>query len=97
MRTHNRTGPGGVVGVGRRIDFLYTTAEVETAWYDRCYQAWFALQPKCKPHARVFETNGQFLKFQRRSLHVGRPGDGCPPAQFHRYYSDHRFMLATVR
>ncbi len=97
VRIRNRGGRDGVVGVARRIDFIYTKSKVSASSFDRCYQAFFVHRYPCIRSEEVFSTNRAFLDCQRRSLHHGRPGKDCPPARFHRYYSDHPAMFATIR
>lgn len=48
VRSQHLTGPTGVVGVGRRIDFLNTKASVDSSWFDRCYQAYYVKRFRCE-------------------------------------------------
>lgn len=97
MRESRPSGPDGVVGVQRRIDFLYTDARIDDAWFDRCYLAHLVARPACDPGSEVFSTARAFQACKRRSVHVGTPGGGCPASRFHRFYSDHPLMTATLR
>jgi len=96
VRSRHVTGPNGVVGVARRIDFLYATGTVTAAWHDRCYMAFHVRRWKCGPDRAVFATSRKFHRCQTRALRHGRPGGGCSPAQYRRYYSDHKILLATL-
>ncbi len=98
VRVRNLGGTTGVAGVARRIDFLYAKkAAVTSSWHDRCYLAFFAMQPGCSSAKRVFATSRDFRRCQARSLKVGRSGGGCSAKQYRRYYSDHPILLATLR
>lgn len=96
VRDRHLTGPSGVVGVGRRIDFIYTTDRVRASWFDRCYQAYFVHRHKCGPKRSVFPNEAMFNHCQTRSLYHGTASASCPPRLFKRYYSDHPILLATV-
>ncbi|KAA1428386.1 endonuclease/exonuclease/phosphatase family protein [Nocardioides antri] len=96
VRSLHPTGPAGVAGVARRIDFIYTLGTPTAAWYDRCYLAYFVKRWRCEAERSVFTRQRVLLRCQARSLRHGRPGDGCPPATFRRYYSDHPVLLATI-
>lgn len=96
VRSLHRTGPSGVVGVARRIDFIYTDGTVRDAWYDRCYQAFFVRRWRCGEQRSVFARLRLLRQCQERSSRYGRPGNGCPRAGFRRYYSDHPIVVATI-
>lgn len=96
VRNRLPDGPRGVVGVARRIDLLYSEGPVRTAWHDRCYRAHLVRRWRCPARAAVFDTAKGFQRCEARSLNHGRPGGGCPPRQFRRYYSDHPILLGTV-
>jgi len=96
VRSLHLTGPAGVVGVARRIDFLYTKGAVGSSWFDRCYQAYFVKRFRCEPGRVVIGQPRLFSACDRRSRVFGSPGGGCPAHDYHRYYSDHPLILATV-
>lgn len=96
VRALHPDGPTGVVGVARRVDFVYTVAPPRSARFDRCYRAWLVTRWRCSAARTTFATAAGFNRCQARSLNHGRPGDGCPPARFRRYYSDHPVIVATV-
>jgi len=97
VRSVHRGGPHGVVGVAGRIDFAYVRGGAVTgAWYDRCYRAHLVHRWRCGDRA-VFATQRAFHRCQVRSLFHGRPGGGCWPSRFRRYYSDHPVLVADFR
>lgn len=96
VRSTHPVGPHGVVGVARRIDFVYVKGTVTGAWYDRCYRAHLVRKWKCGSRS-VFTTRRSFNRCQARSLFHGRPGPGCAPSKFSRYYSDHAVLVADLR
>lgn len=96
VRDQQPTGPDGVVGVGRRIDFLYTPDEVSDAWFDRCYMGWLVREWRCGDDGTNFTEAAQFYRCQTRALEHGRAGGGCSRERFGRYYSDHPMLVATV-
>jgi hypothetical protein len=94
VRARNLTGPRGVVGVQRRIDFIYTTAVVRSSSFDRCYQAFYVTADPCGARA-VFATKRKFSACQTRALEGRRTS--CSNVELRRYYSDHPVLRATVR
>jgi len=96
VRDFSPSGSSGVVGVGRRIDFIYTTNQARASWFDRCYQAYFEERHRCGRQQSVFTNEARFHRCQTRSLHHGTAGGYCPPRLFRRYYSDHPILLATL-
>ncbi len=96
VRAHRATGPTGVVGVARRIDFAYTTAPIQEAWWDRCYMAWHVVRWPCSRSRGVFDKAAAFAACQRRALRFGRPGGRCPAPAYARYYSDHPLVTLQV-
>ncbi len=96
VRALHPTGPSGVAGVARRIDFLYTRDRPLRAWWDRCYEAYFVHRWKCGDRA-VFSSEAAFDRCERRALYYGTPGGGCATWQFRRYYSDHPLLVGTIR
>jgi endonuclease/exonuclease/phosphatase family metal-dependent hydrolase len=79
-------------GVADRIDFIYTDGRARSAWFDRCYLAFRAT--RCAGGSFTSEAEHVTCMF-RHDLH-GSPGEGCSPAAYRRYYSDHHFLLARV-
>ena len=96
VRSAHTAGPRGVVGVSRRVDFLYARATAEAARWDRCNRVYLVRRWTCSAHAAEFATAPTFAVCQRRSLHHGRPGAGCSARQYRRYYSDHPILTSTV-
>jgi len=96
FRELHPTGPSGVAGVARRIDFLYTSGEAVRGWWDRCYEAYFVHRWRCGDRA-VFSDEEVFNRCERRALRFGTAGGGCSAAQFRRYYSDHPLLVGTLR
>lgn len=96
VRDQRPTGPEGVVGVGRRVDFVYTPDAVSDAWFDRCYMGWLVRRWRCEDDGTNFTHEAQFYRCQTRALEHGRAGGGCSRAQLGRYYSDHPMLVATV-
>ncbi len=97
VRSTNLTGSQGVVGVTRRIDFLYVKGMVEASSFDRCYLAYHVHRSPCAASRVVFGSKQPFWACDRRSRHVGSPGAGCSAERSRRYYSDHPLLLGTVR
>ncbi len=97
VRARHLTGPTGVVGVSRRIDFLYVKGAVEASWFDRCYQAYFVKFNRCQAHRVIFGQRQLFAACDRRSRFYGSPGGACSARHYRNYYSDHPILLATVR
>lgn len=96
VRQRHLRGPSGVVGVSRRVDFLMVKGAVTAAWFDRCYRAYRVHRWTCGARA-VFAHHPAFDRCQRRSLHRGSAGPGCPPRRYRTYYSDHPVLTTTVR
>lgn len=97
VRAHRPSGPSGVNGVSRRIDFLYALSGVTDAWWDRCYQAYRVSAFRCARPQSAFTRPGLFVACQRRAHTHGRAGGGCSAAAFQRYYSDHPIVTARLR
>lgn len=97
VRSHNLTGPSGVVGVARRIDFIYAKGHVAASWHDRCYRAHFVRRWPCSAARSVFASETVFARCQARHLHHGTPGNGCSPTMFRRYYTDHQLLRAVIQ
>lgn len=97
VRSQHLTGPSGVVGVARRIDFIYVKGQVASSWHDRCYRAHFVRRWECSAARSVFGSPDTFRRCEVRHLFHGSPGNGCSPARFRSYYSDHQVLLAVVR
>ncbi len=95
VRTRNLAGPHGVVGVQRRIDFVYTTGAVRSSGFDRCYLAYFVKAHRCGARRAVFANETAFYGCQARSLYGTRAGS-CADARQRRYYSDHPVIRATL-
>lgn len=96
VRDRRPSGPDGVVGVGRRIDFVYTPDAVTDAWFDRCYMGWLVRRWRCVDDGTNFTHEAQFYRCQTRALEHGRAGGGCSRERLGRYYSDHPMLVATV-
>lgn len=96
VRDQRPTGPEGVVGVGRRIDFLYTPDAVSDSWFDRCYMGWLVRRWRCGEDGTNFTDAAGFYRCQTRALEHGRAGGGCSRERYGRYYSDHPMLVATV-
>lgn len=96
VRDRRPTGPDGVVGVGRRIDFVYTPDVVDDAWFDRCYMGWLVRRWRCGDASTGFSSAADFYRCQTRALEHGHAGNGCSRSQLARYYSDHPMLVATV-
>jgi hypothetical protein len=97
VRHQHLTGPSGVVGVARRIDFIYVKGTVTAAWHDRCYRAHFVRRWPCSAARSVFGSRTGFRRCEVRHLYHGSPGNGCSPTMFRRYYTDHQLLHAVVR
>lgn len=97
VRNQHLTGPSGVVGVARRIDFIYVKGQVTSSWHDRCYRAHFVRRWPCSAARSVFGSPVVFRRCEVRHLLHGDPGNGCSRTRFRRYYSDHQVLLAVVR
>jgi len=96
VRSRNLRQRDGVVGVRRRIDFVYTTGRVRGSWFDRCYQAFEVTRYRCLPARSWFSSRRTFHRCQYRVTMVGRPGGMCPARGYARYYSDHPVVRATL-
>ena len=96
VRAVHESGPAGVVGVARRIDFLYARAKPAAAWWDRCYQAFLVKQWKCGTRS-VFAQRRAFGACGIRVTRHRGPGGGCSARLFRRYYSDHPIAIGAVR
>jgi hypothetical protein len=96
VRSRNLRQRDGVVGVRRRIDFVYTTGRVRASWFDRCYQAFEVTRYRCRPARTWFSSRRTFHRCQYRVTMVGRPGGMCPGRRYARYYSDHPVLRATL-
>ena len=92
VRERNLSGPNGVVGLQRRIDFVHTNGPVIASGFDRCYLAFWVKKYRCGTRA-VFPAKKRFFQCQKKSL-TGR--GACPRAEYRRYYSDHPVMHATL-
>jgi endonuclease/exonuclease/phosphatase family metal-dependent hydrolase len=98
VRSLHLTGPDGVVGVARRVDYIYAKGgEVTASSHDRCYRAYFVHQWPCSAARSVFDSDTLFHKCEYRALHNGSPGGGCSAAMYRRYYSDHIVLFAIVQ
>jgi len=97
IRSRHLTGPSGVVGVARRIDFIYAKGQVTASWHDRCYRAHFVRRWQCSAARSVFASPTVFRRCEVRHLFHGSPGNGCSPTMFRRYYTDHQLLQAVVR
>jgi len=97
VRSTHLTGSEGVVGVARRIDFLYVKGVVEESWFDRCYLAYHVKRFPCAASRVVFGRQPSFWACDRRSRRFGSPGAGCPAERYQRYYSDHPLLLGSAR
>lgn len=97
VRSQHLTGPSGVVGVARRIDFIYVKGHVASSWHDRCYRAHFVHRWRCSTARSVFASPVVFRRCEVRHLYYGNPGGGCSRTRFRSYYSDHQVLLAVVR
>jgi hypothetical protein len=97
VRDQHLTGPSGVVGVARRIDFVYAKGRVAASWHDRCYRAHFVRRWPCSAARSVFASPVMFRRCEVRHLFHGSPGNGCSPSMFRRYYTDHQLLFAVVR
>lgn len=96
VRARNLTGPRGVVGVQRRIDFIYTTGRVPASSFDRCYLAHLVKVNRCGPRRAVFTREPHFRGCQQRAL-FGASNVACPRPLQRRYYSDHPLLRASLR
>ncbi len=96
VRAVHDSGPAGVVGAARRIDFLYARASPAAAWWDRCYQAYLVKKWKCGTRS-VFAQKRAFWACEGRVTRRRGPGGDCSRRMFLRYYSDHPVVLGTVR
>jgi len=96
VRSRNLRQRGGVVGVRRRIDFVYTTGGVRGSWFDRCYQAFEVTRNRCRPAQSWFSSRRTFHRCQYRVTMVGRPGGMCSGRGYARYYSDHPVVRARL-
>jgi hypothetical protein len=96
VRSQNLRQRDGVVGVRRRIDFVYTTGRVRGSWFDRCYQAFEVTRYRCRPAQTWFSSRRAFHRCQYRVTMVGRPGGMCPGGGYARYYSDHPVVRAVL-
>lgn len=91
VRATARSGPTPA-GVSDRIDFIFTDGRARAAWFDRCYLAFRATG--CADGSFTSEAE-HVTCMVRHDLH-GSPGEGCSPAAYLRYYSDHHFLLARM-
>ncbi|WP_295658632.1 endonuclease/exonuclease/phosphatase family protein [uncultured Nocardioides sp.] len=82
-------------GPSLRVDFVHTSGKVVVAAWDRCYRP--GLAPGCPRRDRVFRSQREYAACHRRAVAHGRPGPGCGPGAYARYYSDHPVVTATVR
>jgi len=97
VRSQHLTGPSGVVGVARRIDYIYAKGQITASWHDRCYRAHFVQRWQCGAARSVFASPTIFRRCEVRHLFHGSPGGGCSPTMFRRYYTDHQLLFAAVR
>ena len=97
VRRLNPTGPDGVAGVQRRIDFIYTNAHARRSGFDRCYLAFHVQRDRCIAKRAVFPDAARFFRCQIRSLHHGAPADTCRRGAYRAYYSDHPILWATLQ
>ena len=97
VRNRHLTGPSGVVGVARRIDFIYAKGEVTASWHDRCYRAHLIRRWPCNAARSIFASPTVFHRCQARHLFHGSPGNGCSSTMFRRYYTDHQALFAVIR
>lgn len=86
---------GGDVGTRGRVDFIHSDGTVVTAGWDRCYRP--AHGSACSRRESAYGAERAYAACHRRSVDHGRPGRGCGPAAYARYYSDHPVVTATVR
>ncbi len=96
VRSRNLRQRDGVVGVRRRIDFIYTTGGVRGSWFDRCYQAFEVTRSRCRLAQSWFSSRRTFHRCQYRVTMVGRPGGMCSGRGYARYYSDHPVVRASL-
>jgi len=97
VRSRHLHGTDGVVGVSRRIDFVYTTGRVHGSWFDRCYRAFEVTTNPCTRRQTRFAYRSTFRHCQYRVTTVGRPGGRCTERHnYDRYYSDHPILRATI-
>ncbi len=86
---------GHALGSVGRVDFIQTGGQVLAAGWDRCYRP--RLAPSCGRKESAFATERAFRVCNARAVFHGRPGDGCGPRAYGRYYSDHPIVTATVQ
>jgi len=97
VRSRHLRGADGVVGVQRRIDFLYTTDQVRGSWFDRCYRAFDVAAYPCDPAEVRFANVKRIRRCQHQVTVVGRPGGKCSIDRgYPRYYSDHPIVRALL-
>jgi hypothetical protein len=97
VRSRHLRGEDGVVGVRRRIDFLYTTDQVRGSWFDRCYRAFDVAQYPCDPDEVRFARVKRIRRCQHQVTVVGLPGGRCTIDRgYPRYYSDHPIVRALL-
>jgi len=97
VRDLHLAGPSGVIGVARRIDFLYVKGQVAASWHDRCYRAHFVHRWQCGAARSVFGSLAVFRRCEDRHLRYGSAGSGCSRTAFRRYYTDHQLLVAVIR
>lgn len=88
-------GRDGVIGYLGRIDFIYTTAGITDASFDRCYRGYLAASA-CAPSARVYKAHSRFAACQRQA-DSGKRRAACTKSKYRRYYSDHPMLTAHLR